>query len=269
MANALDRLRRVLLTGAAFLFFFTGGVLLSYVILPLVRLRPGTAAEKSRRCRMLVGRAWVLFHDYMRIAGIVRYNPRSTRFDLPSGTFVLVSNHPTLVDVTALVASIPDITIVAKKAMFRSPLVGRLLHYCDHIQGGDGPFAGAAVVEGALERLARGIPVLIFPEGTRSPRLAVGRLLPGAFEVAERAEVPVVVAYLRCEPPTLMRGDAWYAIPARAAELSIEQLPTIQVRAGQAKEAAMALQALYSSRTNLAEPGARGRQAPSAPLAIT
>ena len=87
--------------------------------------------------------------------------------------------------------------------------------------------------------------------------------------MAERAEVPVVVAYLRCDPPTLMRGDAWYAIPARAAELRIEQLPTIRVRAGQAREAATGLQALYSSRTSPAEPGPRSRQASSAPLAST
>jgi 1-acyl-sn-glycerol-3-phosphate acyltransferase len=267
MITALDRLRRVLFTGAAFLFFFTGGVLLSYVILPLVRLRPGTAAQKARRCRLLVGRSWVLFHDYMRRAAILRHDPRATRFVLPSGPFVLVSNHPTLVDVTALVAAIPDIAIVAKEAMFRSPLVGRLLHYCDHIQGGDGPFAGAAVVAGALERLAHGTPVLIFPEGTRSPRLAVGRLLPGAFEAAERAGVPLVVAFIRCDPPTLMRSDAWYAVPARAAVLSVEQLPTIRVGAGQAGEAARGLQDQYASLVGLAYPGAPGHQSPSAPLA--
>lgn len=267
MFKAFDRLRRVLLTGAAFFFFFTGGLLLSYVVLPLVRLRPGTAIEKAHRCRLLVGRAWVLFHDYMRVAAIVRHDPRSTRFVLPDGPFVLVSNHPTLVDVTALVAAIPDIAIVAKEAMFRSLLVGRLLEYCDHIQSGEGAFAGAAVVEGALERLARGTPVLIFPEGTRSPRLAVGHLLPGAFETAERAGVPVVVAFIRCEPPTLMRGDAWYAIPERAADLTVEQLPTIQVRSGEAREAAKRLQAQYASLIGLGGSGEREHQAPAAPLA--
>jgi 1-acyl-sn-glycerol-3-phosphate acyltransferase len=242
---ALDRLRRTLFTGAAFVFFFTGGALLSYLVLPLVHAWPGAPAERSRRCRLLVGRAWVFFHDYMRIVSIVRYDPRATRLDVPEGPFVLVANHPTLVDVTALVATFPNIAIVAKAAMFRSPLVGRLLRLCDHIRSDDGPFGGAAVLDAAIVRLAAGTPVLIFPEGTRSPRRGVGTIRPGAFEMASRAGVPLVAAVIRCEPPTLMRGDPWYAIPERAADLTVKQLVTVQVPPGKAAELARRLQAQY------------------------
>lgn len=223
----LDRLRRIALTGLAFVFFFLGGALLSYLVLPLSRFRPGTRTEKARRCRLIVARAWVLFHDYMRVVRILCYDPRVTRFDLPGGPFVLVANHPTLVDVTALVSKLPDTVIVAKSILFRSPLIGRLLRYCDHIRAGDGPFGGAAVVEQALVHLSQGTSVLIFPEGTRSPRHGLQPLRPGAFEIAARAGVPVVAALIRCEPPTLMRGDPWYAVPERAANLTVEQMPTL------------------------------------------
>lgn len=266
MVTLLDRLRRTLVTGAAFVFFFTGGLLLSYVVLPLVRLPPGTATEKARRCRKHVGRAWVLFHDYMRVAGILRHDPRATRFSLPSGPFVLVANHPTLVDITALVAALPDIAIVAKSSMFLSPLVGRLLAYCDHISSGEGPFAGAAVVECAVERLAQGTPVLIFPEGTRSPRHGIGTLRRGAFDAAARAEVPVVVALIRCEPPTLMRGDPWYAIPERAPDLTVEHLETIRVLPGEALDVARRLQAQYATLVGAPAYGAPLRRAPAIPL---
>jgi len=251
----LDRARRTLFTGSAFLFFFSGGALLSYFVLPLVHAWPGTAFQRARRCRLLVGRAWVLFHDYMRVTAILRYDPRLTRLEIPPGPFVLVANHPTLVDVTALVATFPDIAIVAKAAMFRSPLVGRLLRLCDHIRSDDGPFGGAAVVSAAVERLARGTPVLIFPEGTRSPRHALGTLRTGAFEMAARAGVPVVAALLRCEPPTLMRGDPWYAIPERTADLTVEQLATFRVAPGEAPTAAGRLQAQYGSLVG--QPGRR------------
>jgi 1-acyl-sn-glycerol-3-phosphate acyltransferase len=245
--RTLDRVRRTLLTGAAFVFFFTGGALLSYLVLPLVHAWPGTPSQRSRRCRLAVGRAWVLFHDYMRVAAILRYDPRTIRLALPQGPFVLVANHPTLVDVTALVASFPDVAIVAKAAMFRSPLVGRLLRYCDHIRSDESPFGGAAVVDGALERLARGTPVLIFPEGTRSPPRAVGAIRPGAFDVAARARVPVVAVLIRCEPPTLLRGDPWYAIPERAPDLTVERLATIEVGRGDADGAARRLQEAYAN----------------------
>ena len=238
-----DRVRRTLFTGSAFVLFFTGGLLLSYLILPLVHAWPGSADQPSRRSRLLVGRAWLLFHDYMRFASILRFDPRANRLDVPPGPFVLVANHPTLVDVTALIATLPDVAIVAKSEMFRSPLVGRLLRYCDHIRSDDGLFAGVAVVDAALERLARGIPVLIFPEGTRSPLRGIGAVRPGAFEVAARAGVPVVVALIRCEPPTLMRGDPWYAIPERVPDLTVRQVFSIRVAPGTAAEVARRLQA--------------------------
>ena len=252
ISRTLDRVRRTLLTGAAFVFFFAGGALLSYLILPIVHAWPGTPSQRSRRCRLAVARAWVLFHDYMRLAAILRYDPRTIGLALPAGPFVLVANHPTLIDVTALVASFPDVAIVAKAAMFRSPLVGSLLRYCDHIRSDDSLFGGAAVMDAALERLARGSPVLIFPEGTRSPPRAVGTIRPGAFDVAARAGVPVVAVLIRCEPPTLLRGDPWYAIPERAPNLTVERLTTIRVDRGEADEAARRLQEQYA--TALAQP---------------
>lgn len=254
-----DRVRRTLFTGSAFVFFFTGGALLSYLVLPLVDAWPGTASQRSRRCRLLVGRVWILFHDYMRIVGICRYDPRTTRLAIPKGPFVLVANHPTLIDVTALVAAFPDIAIVAKADMFRSPLVGRLLRLCDHIRSDEGLFGGAAVVNAAVERLANGIPVLIFPEGTRSPRHAIGTLRSGAFEVAARAGVPVIAALIRCEPPTLMRGDPWYAIPERTADLTVEHLATMKVAPGEALKAAGRLQAQYGALVS--QTGCRGTAA--------
>jgi 1-acyl-sn-glycerol-3-phosphate acyltransferase len=183
----------------------------------------------------------------MRLAAILRYDPRTIRLALPAGPFVLVANHPTLIDVTALVASFPDVAIVAKAAMFRSPLVGSLLRYCDHIRSDDSLFGGAAVMDAALERLARGTPVLIFPEGTRSPPGAVGAIRPGAFDVAARARVPVIAVLIRCDPPTLLRGDPWYAIPERAPTLTVERLTTLHVGQGDALEAARRLQEQYAN----------------------
>jgi len=228
LRSLLHRASYTLFTGSAFLLFFTGGVILSYLILPLARLRPGTPGEKARRCRRIVGASWRFFHAYMRWTRLIWYHPRETALALPEGPFVLVANHPTLVDVTALVCTHPDLAIVAKTSMFRSPLVGRLLRACDHIQGGDGSaFSGAAVVDQALDHLRAGTPVLVFPEGTRSPERGLGKMQLGAFQIAARAGVPIVPALITCEPPTLMRGQAWYAIPKTLARMKITQLPTL------------------------------------------
>jgi 1-acyl-sn-glycerol-3-phosphate acyltransferase len=223
-----DHAWRVVFTGSSFLFFFTGAVLLSYLVLPLVAAVEREPLRRARRCRALVRRAWVLFHDYMRWTGLLRYDPRRTRLLFPAGPFVLVANHPTLVDVTALLAALPDAVVVVKRTWIRSPLVGPVLRRCRHIDAGDGgSFAGVSVFEQAVQHLADGTPVLLFPEGTRSPERGLGEFRLGAFQIAARARVPLVTVLLRCEPPTLMRGQAWYEIPERTAVLSVDPLAVV------------------------------------------
>ena len=236
--------RRGLLTGGAFLLFFSVGMVLSYVVLPLVQL-VSSRQGGPRRCRRIVARTWVAFHGYMRACGLLHYDPRETRLALPATSAVVVANHPTLVDVTALVSACPDLVFVAKRELFRSPLVGPLLRRCNHIESGAGILAGAAVVEAALERLRHGCSVLLFPEGTRSPKDAIGPFFPGAFEIAERAGVPIVPLLIECDPPALMRGQPWHEIPDRTVRLTITQLATFVPPRGAPARARDLLRAMY------------------------
>jgi 1-acyl-sn-glycerol-3-phosphate acyltransferase len=227
----LDRALRTVLTGSAFLLFFSCGVMLSYVILPAARLGERDPRARALRCRRVVRRTWIFFHDYMRVLGLPGFDPRKTRLDLPAAPYVLVANHPTLVDVTAIGATVPDATIIAKSTWFRNPFIGPVLRYCDHIEvADDGPFSGAAVVDEAVARLESGIPVLIFPEGTRSPERSLGKFRAGAFIIAARAGVPVVPLLVSCEPPTLMRGQPWYEMPELPPIMTIRQLPVVEGR---------------------------------------
>jgi 1-acyl-sn-glycerol-3-phosphate acyltransferase len=231
-----DHAWRVFFTGSSFVFFFTGASLLSHLVLPLVVLFTRDRVLRARRCRAVVRRAWVLFHDYMRWTRLLRYDARQTRLPLPAGPFVLIANHPTLVDVTALMAALPDAVVVVKRAMIRSPMVGPVLRRCRHIDAGDGgSFAGVSVFEQAVQHLAEGTPVLLFPEGTRSPERGLGEFRRGAFQIAAHAGVPLVAALIRCEPPTLMRGQPWYEIPERTAVLSIDPLTVVEPHGGAAQ----------------------------------
>jgi 1-acyl-sn-glycerol-3-phosphate acyltransferase len=268
MTRLLARAQRILFTGSAFLFFFFGGTLLSYALLPIAWHRGGGTREaRARRCREVLARAWRVFHAYMQALGLLRYDPRRVRLELPDGAFVLVANHPTLVDVTAIISACPQAVSVAKSAMFRSPLVGRLLRYCGHIEAGDGsPFAGVAVAERAIEALQAGTPVLVFPEGTRSPERGLGEFRHGAFDIAARANVPVVPLFLTCDPPTLMRGQPWYEVPERTATLTVTQLPTVRPPLGKPRELASALRTLYLER--LARTWKDGREPSPSPRPV-
>jgi len=125
--------------------------------------------------------------------------------------------------------------------LFRSPLTGRLLRYCGHINGGSsGAVAAGGVVVEALERLSAGVPVLIFPEGTRSPERSLRPFKRGAFEIACRASVPVAPLLIRCEPAVLAKEAPWYRAPKTPSCYTITALPALHPHAWNGNARAMA-----------------------------
>jgi len=231
LLTRLDQLLRVCLTASAFFFFYLGGAAMSWILLPALRTTGRDAAERSARCRSAVSRAFLLFHDYMRWTRILHHDPRELARKLPKGAYVLVANHPTLVDVTALVAANSDISCVVKQTLIKSPILGRLLRYCWYIVADtSGPSGAAGVALGAIRRLEAGLPVVIFPEGTRSPEGGLRDFKRGAFEISCRVDVPIVAVHITCLPPILAKESPWYRAPSQRPRLRIEMLPQLLPR---------------------------------------
>ena len=109
--------------------------------------------------------------------------------------------------------------------------------------------SGASVITAGLDRIKRGFPVLIFPEGTRSPPGGVGKMTRGAFEIARRSGVPIIPLLIRANPPTLHRGMKWYSLPKEPSQYSIQQLPTVSMDRfdNDTRRAAVHFQELFQS----------------------
>jgi 1-acyl-sn-glycerol-3-phosphate acyltransferase len=141
----------------------------------------------------------------------------------PTGTpVVLVANHPTLVDVTAIVSLFPNVVAVARSGFMGNPLLARVIRICGFVP------ATTHVMQDCEQRLREGFDVLVFPEGTRSP--LGGPLHPfhrGAFELAARAKVPLVLLKLSCTPPALSKRLPIWKAPDRMPVLTIEAIETI------------------------------------------
>ncbi len=219
---------RTPLVASAFFFFWAGGVLLSWVFCPLLALAEPDPARRRSICQRLVSRAFRVFHGYMDLLKLVRMEVVGPRAERPAGPFVMVSNHPTLVDATAILASYDDVCCVIKTSLIRSVFVGRLLRFCGHIDGGNGDaMSGAATLKEAQSRLEEGQAVLIFPEGSRSPRRGMHRFRRGAFELATRANVPLMPMFISCDPPALARGVPIWKHPETSAQQRLTPQPLL------------------------------------------
>jgi len=221
---------RVVLAGSAFLGAWIGAGILAMVLFPVSRLRHRRqpAIERAAACQRWMQRAFVLLFDYIRLCGLLHFNPRGLDTSTPARGFVIVANHPTLIDIAAVSAVFGRLVCVAKPLLFRAPIIGQILRSCVYLEGGEMEgLAGGVVVNQALDRIGQGMPMLVFPEGTRSPAGGMRRFRRGPFEIACRANVPVLPILIRCEPATLGKGTPWYDIPPRTAIFTVTRLPAI------------------------------------------
>ena len=131
--------------------------------------------------------------------------------DIARRPYVVVANHQSTAD-PWLLSSLPfDMRWVAKVELFRTPFVGWLLRL-----GGDlAVERGAAASVRKLMRDGRatldsGLPLMIFPEGTRSRDGAIGPFKSGAFELAIAAGVPILPVVLDGTRTCRPKGSWWF-----------------------------------------------------------
>ena len=109
------------------------------------------------------------------------------------GPAVLVANHLSLLDILVLYALFRPFKWVAKAELFRVPVVGWNMTINDYvpIRRGD-PESVRKMMDHCRRHLARGTPVLLFPEGTRSRDGRLQAFKDGAFRLALDAGCPVI-----------------------------------------------------------------------------
>ncbi|MCK4412749.1 MAG: (d)CMP kinase [Candidatus Eisenbacteria sp.] len=157
------------------------------LIIAFFRGRGRLPGRWTQRLLKAIGRALFRGLFGLRVEG---------REHLPRGAFLLASNHRSYLDPPVLGASIPGrMGYLAKRELFAVPLLGALIRELDAIplnrRGADRRGLAAA-----LAALAQGMPLVVFPEGTRVRGEHLGKPHAGIALLARRSGVPVVPAHL-------------------------------------------------------------------------
>lgn len=163
--------------------------------------------ETTGRMQVAIARAWArmllrVSFVQMKIEGLEKIDT--------SGSYVFVANHLSYMDTPCILANIPvQFRFMAKKGLFSIPFLGYHLSRAGHIAvPRDNPReAIKAMTEAGKMIRERGISVLIFPEGGRSPQAKLQPFKEGAFYIAINSGVPVVPVALMGSEKVLPFGS--------------------------------------------------------------
>lgn len=218
MDGPLKRLWRIVATGSAFALFGIGGLVLAVTAFPVLRQLSGSPLERQRRAQRLIQRCFRAFMAYMQCVGLSEIRVQGLDRLREPGPHLLVANHPSLLDVVVLGSLMPQLDCVVKREAWSNPFMRSVVAAAGYIPND----SGDELVDRCVARIAQGGSLLIFPEGTRSPEGALGPFQRGAAHTALRSGQPLLPVSIRCDPPTLMRGQKWTDVPPRRMRFSIE-----------------------------------------------
>ena len=183
-------------------FLYIGVVGLGYNIVcwalhPLVR-----GAASARTARRVFSLLMRVFFRMLIAAGVLRVDLSALYGLRGRGGIIIAPNHPCLLDALFVISRVPNVGCIMKAPIWDSPVLGGAVRLMSYIRN-DSPLS---MVRQAVDGLAKGVPLLVFPEGTRTRRKPVNAFKGGFALIAKKARVPVQTVFIETANPFLGKG---------------------------------------------------------------
>lgn len=169
---------------------------------------------------------------------------------------VYAVNHASALDIPVLYVYLPfQFRIAFKKELLAYPGVGWYLKQSGQIcLDQQNPARSVGSIRTALKDLRTGMPLVIFPEGGRTPDGEIKQFLPGAFFLAIKAQVDIVPVALIGTFELLPMNT--YHIKCRPLEMRVgEPIPTAGLTTrdleGLSNRVKAAMESLYYSESSV------------------
>jgi 1-acyl-sn-glycerol-3-phosphate acyltransferase len=164
-----------------------------------------------------------------------------------SKAHVYAVNHASALDIPVLYVYLPfQFRIVFKKELLVYPIVGWQLKRSGQVCiDQQKPINSTGAIRSAVKSLKAGMPLVIYPEGGRTPDGEIKPFLPGAFFLAIKAQVDIVpialvgtyellpmdTYHIKCRPLEMRVGE-----PISTAGLTMRDLEAVSAKVKKALE---------------------------------
>jgi len=170
---------RVFAKWLSFFIFGSNSIILGLLILPPMRLILHPISRFQKYGRRFVSLYFRLFVSIMHFLGIVNLEPDNRKSYRTLSSKIIVANHPSLLDVVMLISLIPNADCIVAGHLSKGVLRGvvRQLYILNSHDLNN-------ILNACNESLKNGNCLVIFPEGTRTPRFGKNIIKKGAARLS-------------------------------------------------------------------------------------
>lgn len=183
----------------AIVVFGVGAMFLAIFVFPFIRLFSGKKRDFGIVARAYVSHTFRIFLSWLHYSNTSLRIVDNPEFYKNIHSKVIISNHPSLLDFVYIMSLVPNSTCIVRGGLTKTPLAGVIKQaYITNTTEFDD------VLVECKKLIDKGCNVIIFPEGTRTPRKGHNNYKKGAARIA---------LYCNCDvQPILIGGTDKYGL---------------------------------------------------------
>ena len=198
-----------------FFIFGIGAVILNFLLFPFIK-------NNKELCSDIIHNTWRFFVNLMMFLKLFRLDVKKLK---KIENKVIVSTHPSFIDIVILIALIPRSTCFVKKELAYNPILKNLvtsIFITNEVELDE-------LKAESKKMLDRGFNVIIFPSGIRHRRDEFPKIRKGASLVALNAGKNIVPVRMFSDRDFLFINQPFYAVSDRCVNFEIEQMSEINI----------------------------------------
>jgi 1-acyl-sn-glycerol-3-phosphate acyltransferase len=182
---------RVFMKWFAFFFFGLGTLVLLTLIFPPMRLVLHPRERFKKYGRRFVSSSMRFYLGLLRAIGIVKVEAADREKFRSLKSKIIAANHPSLLDIIVLLSLIPNADCIVNAYLARNLLGGviRQLYIFNSLDIED-------LLKACTESLKQGNCLIVFPEGTRTPRQGKIIFKKGAARVVLNSDCNILPVHI-------------------------------------------------------------------------
>lgn len=188
--NSLFYVWRIIAKILSFMIFGIGCILLSIFVLPFMKIIFTDKKSFKKHGRLMISNLFKFFIGIMTFLGVLKFQIDKKDFLKNLKSCILVSNHPSLLDVVMIISRIPNADCIVNSSLKKN-VVSRIIanfYITNDVEHSE-------LIQRCKSSIEEGNVLVIFPEGTRTKIDGQNQFKKGAARIALAANCPIVPVF--------------------------------------------------------------------------